>query len=131
MCRADATPPAPADAVSETTGRVLRRGSNFWLLAVRLAGRLIADNGLTRVGKAGDLAKEVGFRGASQTIDGQPMGSRAGVAVSRVVRALRDLGLVRRHENLIIADSLADVAAWLADELDQHDPAKGGSDVPG
>ncbi len=99
----------------------LRRGSTYWLVEVRLCGRLIADSGAARVRKANDFAREVGFRGASQTVDGQPLGSRSGVAVSRVVRALRDLGLVRRHEDLIVADDLAELAVWLADELDQQE----------
>lgn len=98
----------------------LRRGSREWQLAVRTAGYLIARGGrVPAVKLRGIAANTFGFEGSlPKKPNGTSRGSVAGLAVSRVARAFVELDLVRRDGDDLVADDLADVAAWLADELE-------------
>lgn len=100
----------------------LFRGSADWRLAIRICGRLIADDGTIRGADAREIARKVGFEGTlPKRGNGASRGSKAGVAVYRVMRALEELDLARRAGEDVEAVNLADIAAWVADELDQED----------
>jgi hypothetical protein len=97
-------------------------GTGHWDLAVRICGRLIGEGGRMPNETAVAIAKAIGISGQlSRRPDGRSRGSRHGQAVARVVSALRDLDLVYRDDGDIVAKDLADVAAWVADELDQEE----------
>lgn len=97
-------------------------GGADWRLAVRICGLLIADDGTIPGARAREIARKVGFEGAlPKRGNGVSRGSKAGVAVYRVLRALEELDLARRAGEAIEAVNLADIAAWVADELDQEE----------
>lgn len=104
---------------------LLYPGSAHWKLAVRLCGRLIADDGVTLGLKGRRLARAVGFEGeVTRRPNGHTRGTRAAQALCRVMRALEELKLARRDDKHIVAVNLPDIAAWLADELDKGDQTR-------
>lgn len=99
----------------------LQPGSRTWQLAIRIAAQLIVDCGHSRGAPLRRIADSLGWSVAPrQRPDGTNRGSRAGEAVSHAVRALATLELVERDGADVRALDVGDLAAWLADELDEH-----------
>jgi hypothetical protein len=113
------TNPAPRSESPDTPHR-LRRGSGRWWLAIRICGRLIADKGTTHTSKARNIAKTMGMTGTARRANGTSRGSNAADSVYRVIRHLKELDLVRREGEQITAIDLAELAAWVADELAEY-----------
>lgn len=95
------------------------RGSRLWRLAVRICGRLILDDGRTLNNKARNIACTMGWDNSERQhkVNGKSKGTRAAQAVGHAVWKLRQLDLVKRDGDALVALDLADVAAWVADEL--------------
>jgi len=101
-------------------GAALTPGSRGWRLAIRLAGQLIADGGSTHIDDARDLAEDSEYTGQVRRSGGQSRGRASTHHTKSAVRALAALDLARSVPDGIVADDLARLAAWVADELDAH-----------
>jgi hypothetical protein len=89
---------------------------------VWLAALLIAHGGRVSGNEARSLARRLGYEGQlSRKLDGRNRGSIPGRMVQQAAKRLRLEGLVHRDGADIVAEDLADLADWLADELAQAD----------
>jgi hypothetical protein len=89
--------------------------------AVRIAAYLIAFDGK---GTARDLRafmRQHGYRGSLGDKGRTTTGSEAADVLRRAFRELRDEGLARREGPWFIANDVAELAYWLADQLDEDD----------
>lgn len=95
-------------------------GTRAWRMGIRLAGQLVADGGRTSVASAQDLAKRTEYTQVMKRSDGSNKGLASTRAVTYAVRWLADEGVARQGGGHIVTDDMSDLAAWLADELEEH-----------
>lgn len=105
-------------------------GTRPWRLGIRLAGQLVADGGRTSVRAAQALAQRTEYTQNLTRADGRDKGKASTRAVTDVLRWFEREELAREEGGVIIADDLADVTAWIADELEGHPWTPPGSSAP-
>lgn len=88
-------------------------------LRCRIAALLIAHDGRLELKHLRTFLRQHGVdRGSVRRPDGSSNGSKAGQALANCMRVLYDEGLCVREGDAVVVPNLADLAAWLADEVD-------------
>ncbi len=94
--------------------------SRAWRLGIRLAGQLIADGGRTTIADAQRLARRTEYTQVERRSDGSNKGAASTRRTTDAVRWLARHNLVTETDGVIVASDLPDLAAWIADELEDH-----------
>lgn len=89
-------------------------------LRTRFAALIVAHAGRVSFNELCRLARHLGVAGSVRNPDGSSNGSRVGRTVARRMKPLIDEGLVKRDGDDYIATDLADLAAYLADDVDDE-----------